>query len=446
MKTSREIALITLLDIDESGAYSNIALNKNMHFNIDKREENFTREIVYGVIENKMYIDWIIRKFSKLRIKKLHPYVREILRIGVYQIIFMDKIPDSAAVNEAVKLAKKYGNNRNSGYVNGVLRNIVRNKENLNLNTVRDKKEYLSIKYSHPIWLIDRWYKEFGEGFTEKLCIANNERPKLNIRMNSLKTDKETLCNSLKKKGFEIEETKYAFEGFIIENPEGIFDIEEYKDGYFTVQDESSMLVSQIMNPKEGSLVLDVCSAPGGKTTHIAQIMKNSGRIIARDIYEHKLNLVKENAMRLGVDIIETEIYDGLKIDENLISSIDYCLVDAPCSGLGLIRRKPDIKWNRNEDDISNLKELQYLILSNASKYIKENGILVYSTCTIEKEENIEIIERFLKENNNFTLVPFDELLKEEIGTSKDGYIQLYPNIHNTDGFFVAKLKKLNYT
>lgn len=443
-KNTREIALKILIEINEKGAYSNIALNKYMNLDISRIDENFSRKIVYGVLENRLYLDWIISKISKIKIKKIDSTILEILRIGVYQIIFMERIPDSAAVNESVKLSKKYSHSGSVGYVNGVLRNIVRNKKKIRKVDIKDPIEYISVKYSHPKWMIKRWLNEFGEEFTLKLCEANNGKVNLNIRTNTLKVDRKTLKNILKNKGYNISETKYAIDGLIIENPYRITNINEFKNGLFTIQDESSMLVSQIMDPRKNSTLIDVCSAPGGKTTHMAQYMENKGKIIGRDIYKHKFKLIKDNYTRLGIDIIKTEVFDAMNFDESLLSKADYVLVDAPCSGLGLIRRKPEIKWNRNQENIEKIKEIQNKILINASKYLKPGGILIYSTCTIGKEENVGIVKKFLKENNDFKLMGFDSLLdsKENIKTAKDGYIELFPHIHETDGFFISKMQK----
>jgi 16S rRNA (cytosine967-C5)-methyltransferase len=445
-KNARDLAVKILHEINEKDAYSNISISRNVNNKLSAIDESFLRELVYGVLENKLFIDWIIKEFSKIKFKKIKPIVKEILRIGIYQIMFMDKVPDGVAVNESVKLAKKYSHKGVYGFVNGLLRNVIRNKNNIKLPD-KDKNpiEYLSIKYSHPKWMIEQWIQEFGYQFTEELCIANNMKPKLNIRVNTLKINRDELINILRKKGFEVEKTRYAKDGIIINNPIRITQLDEFKAGLFQIQDESSMLVAQILNPKEDSLVIDVCSAPGGKTTHIAQKMNNNGKVIARDIHEHKLRLVEENSKRLGIDIIETEKYNALILDEKLIGKVDYCLVDAPCSGLGLIRRKPDIKWKKSKDDIKEITKLQYEILLNSSKYLKKNGILVYSTCTIEKEENMKLINRFLAENPEFSLIGFSSLIENsgEMPSAENGYIEIYPNIYDMDGFFIAKMVKI---
>lgn len=444
MANTREIALDILLLIENEKTFSNIALNKMIPENFDKRDENFIRELVYGVIENKLYIDYIIKKASKIRMKKIHQAILIILRLGIYQIIFMNNVPSSAAVNESVNLAKKRGHRGTIGYVNGMLRSISKNPEKFSLIDSKDKLEYLSIKYSHPKFIVKEWLDEYGIEFTEELLKANNRTPNLNIRVNTLKVTRDELKDKLENKGFICEEGKLSRNALSVINPNRITDTDEFKNGLFTIQDESSMLVSGIINPKEGSLVLDMCSAPGGKATHMAQLMNNKGKIIARDIYDHKIKLIGENVRRLGIDIIKAEVYDALKLDEKLIGEVDYCLIDAPCSGLGLLRRKPEIKWNRKEENIEDLIRLQYEILNIGKNYVKNGGILLYSTCTIYNGENLYIIEKFLENNKEFTLEPITEIDKnfDEFKTLSKGYIQLFPHIHETDGFFIAKMKK----
>lgn len=445
MVRTREIALDILLSIENDKKFSNIALNNLIPKDTHSRDENFIREIVYGVLENKLMIDTVIKNASKIRIKKIHPNIMEILRIGIYQIVFMERVPNSAAVNESVKLARKRGHRGTVGFVNGVLRSISRDPIKFTTISEEEPLDYLSIKYSHPKYIVNEWLVEYGYEFTKELLKANNKTPKLNIRVNTLKITREELKIELEKKGFQSTEGKFSQDCIIINNPSRITGLEEFKKGLFTIQDESSMLVGQVMNPKEGSLVLDMCSAPGGKTTHLAQLMGNKGKILARDIYDHKLKLIDENARRLDIDIIETELHDALSLDNNLINKVDYCLVDAPCSGLGLIRRKPEIKWNRTKDDMEELVSLQYNILDIAKKYVKKNGTLLYSTCTIFKRENFDMIERFLKNNTDYRLEPISGIEQglDKFSTLEKGFIQLYPHIHSTDGFFIAKMTKL---
>lgn len=441
---SREVALKILIDVNKKSSYSNISISKHLGPDMTVQDENFTREIVYGVLENKIYIDYILSKASKIKEKKIHPAILEILRLGIYQIVFMDKVPTSAAVNESVKLAKKYGHKGTIGFVNGVLRNISRNIDDFTRIETDDKTKYLSIKYSHPDFLVKRFIEKHGYEFTEEILKANNSTPKLNIRVNTLKTTKKDLVNKLRSYDLIVDEGKYSRDTLIIHNPSNITNIKEFKEGHFTIQDESSALVGQIMAPEEGSSLIDVCSAPGGKATHMAQIMNNKGKILARDFYDHKIKLINENKERLGIDIMDTQKYDALELDNDLIGKFDYCLVDAPCSGFGLIRRKPEIKWNRTEQDIDDLSNLQLSILEVSKNYVKNNGVLLYSTCTILDEENIDVIEKFIKKNPEFKLVSIEDKMynSENINTLEDGYMQLYPNIHDTDGFFIARMIK----
>lgn len=441
---ARKIAIEILELIENEKAYSNIEINKKVKLLEDIREQNFVRELVYGVLENKLYIDNIISQFSNTKINKIDNIILQILRTGVYQIYFMKNIPDSAVCNEAVKIAKNKNKKRLSGFVNGILRNISRNK---NKEFLPDKStklvDYLSIKYSHPKWMVKHFIDDYNEDFTEKLLSFNNEKPPLIIRVNRLKIDRESLMNKFMDYNIKTERTKYSKDGLVVHKPKNITGLEEFKKGFFTIQDESSQLVAQIMNPKEGSNVIDVCSAPGGKSTHIAELMNNKGSILSRDIFEHKLNLIEQNSKRLGIDIINTENFDALKFDKKIQDSMDYCLVDAPCSGLGLLRRKPDIRWNKSKEDIDDLSNIQLNILKVASKYLKKDGILIYSTCTISKKENTHVINKFLKDNINYKLEKIDNLYFEGRSTLEEGHITLLPNIHGTDGFFIAKIKRI---
>lgn len=436
---ARKCALDILIDIEKNQAFSNIAINKHLKGkNIELIDQRFIRELVYGVLENKLYLDFIIGNFSKLN--KINIKVLNILRMGLYQIIYLDKVPEFAAVNESVNLAKKV-DFRSNKFVNGVLRNFLRNKEKIKI-PKDDVISYLSIRYSHPKWMVKRWLKEYGKEFTERLLIENNKTPKLSIRTNTLKTTKEELVQKLLEENIEVYEDTFVEEGIYVKNLGNIEKLKMYQDGLFQVQDESSMLVAHVLDPKPEELVMDVCSAPGGKTTHIAQLMKNKGKVLARDIYEHKLKLVRENALRLGITNIKTGVFDATKVDKTYVEKVDKVLVDAPCSGFGIIRRKPEIKYNKTLKDINEISKLQLCILNNASAYVKKGGTLVYSTCTIEKDENLEVVEKFLSLNPNFKIEDINDCLPLKLrGEQKT--LQLYPNIHKTDGFFICKLRHI---
>lgn len=442
----RELALKILYDINEKGAYSNISLNKHLEsMELRPLDKSFITELVYGTLKWRLSIDWVIEQFSSIKIKKISPWILNILRLGVYQLIHTDKIPPSAACNESVNLSKKFGHAASSRYVNGVLRNIARNKDKIQFpDKHKELIKYLSVTYSHPEWMAEEWVNRFGKEFAEALLSSNNEIPALTVRANTLRISAAELSKKLVEEGVKAEPGKYDEEALVIENSSSISRLEAFKKGYFQVQDESSMLVAKILEPKAGELIMDVCSAPGGKATHIAQLMNNEGTVIARDVHEHKIRIIDEAARRLGLDIIKAGIFDASELDNKFLEKADRVLVDAPCTGFGIIRRKPDIKWGRNLSDKTEIVRLQKKILETCSKYVKPGGTLVYSTCTIEQEENLEVVEEFLKSNPEFKRVDIGALLPEKLRkpSAKDGHIQLYPNVDGIDGFFIARLEK----
>ena len=434
----REIAFKALYKIEKEEAYSNLVLDELIKENKNKINQidiGFISEIVYGVTTYKITLDYIISKYSKTKINKISIATKNILRIGLYQILFLDKVPKSAAVNESVNLAKKYSS-KSSGFVNAVLRKVDL-EDYKQIDDIKDEIERISIKYSMPKWIIEELLKEFKINEVEKICINSNLKPKTTIRVNNIKIKEEELLKLFDKKNIKYK--KSELENFIyVENLKNIAEIEEFKKGYFTIQDLAAGLVSIILNPKEGEDVLDCCSAPGGKTTHLAEIMNNKGKIIAWDLYESRLKLVNQNSERLGIKIIQTEEKDATIFDEKLVKRFDKILLDVPCLGIGVIRRKPDIKWQRKKEDIQTIKKEQLKILENCSKYLKDNGYMVYSTCSILKEENEEIINEFIKNNNDFKVINTN--IKN--GNSENQMIKLYPNEKN-DGFFICLLQKI---
>lgn len=438
---ARELAFKTLYDIERNKNYSNISINKNFkNINISDQEKGLATELIYGIIENKYYLNYIIDKLSKIKSKKMSTYVKISLWLGIYQILFLDSIKEHAAVNESVSLIKKY-DKKSSGFVNAILRNVLRNKETI-MDIDKDNiVDFLSIKYSYNPWIIQKWINVFGEDFTQDLLDSNSEKPNLYIRTNATKISRDELIEKLKSQGIICSKVNGIDEAIMVQNLKNIDNNKLFKDGFFTVQDISSMLVGKVTNPKDGSLVLDMCSAPGGKATHLAALMNNSGQVVARDVFEHKLKLINNTVKRLGLRNVKVENFDALKIDENSISKFDYVVSDVPCSGMGIIKRKPEIKFKK-EEELKELPVIQTEILNNASKYVKAGGVLIYSTCTIHDEENIDIVNEFLKNNENFELVPIDEV-KIDLDNQDKGYIKIYPNIHGMDGFFIAKLKRV---
>lgn len=435
----RNTALKILYDIETDLSYLNLKLKSAFEnaelTSVDKR---FITELVHGVVKMKINLDYIISKFSKLKLKKISPWVINILRMGVYQIYYMDKVPTSAAVNESVKLAKKYANQGAVGFVNGTLRAISKCEK---IEYPNDKTEFLSAKHSFPMWICDRWINDFGFEKAENIMISSNCRPNVYFRTNNLKTDVVSLKKLLEDEGVKCDIYKNDclknIDYCLVPDKTGnISSLDAYKKGLFYVQDVGAAEIVEVLAPKKGETIIDMCAAPGGKTTHIAEKLDNAGKIYAFDVYDHKIKLINDNAKRLGIDIIDARIGDGLVYNENLSEIADRVLVDAPCSGLGIISRKPDIKYLRKEEDIESLADISYNILRNASKYVKKRGTIVFSTCTIDKAENENVIDKFLSENKEFYLDPITEYDSEN-----SGYITLYPSKDN-DGFFICRIKR----
>ncbi|KPU43976.1 ribosomal RNA small subunit methyltransferase B [Oxobacter pfennigii] len=443
---AREESLKMLIKIFNEGSYSNI-LMKNLGQKFTPLNRAFMTELIYGTVKWKLRIDYIISRLSSIKVDKIARPILNILRMGIYQIDFMDKVPNPAAVDECVKLSKKYGNAGSVKFVNAILRNYIRNHDSLVFpDKTKDRAKYLSVFYSYPEWIVKRLICELGDEFTEAFLRSSNDVPPLTIRINRLKTGKQRLIESLTGKGIEVREGKYVDDAINLKNVPGIGNLDEFKKGFLTVQDESSMLAVKVLDPKENEFIMDVCAAPGTKTTYIAELMNNKGKIYSADLKGNKLSLIEENAKRLGIGIIETHTKDAAEYDLKYEKKADRVLIDAPCSGFGIMRKKPEIRWNRENDDIDSIKNVQMSIIKTCSKYVKQGGILVYSTCTVLREENIELINLFLKENRDFKLISICDVLPENLmkESCKDGYIELYPNIDDIDGFFIAKLQRVD--
>lgn len=440
--TAREVVLRILYETEVKKGYLNLVFAEGLKkANLSSADAGFAKELVFGVFRYKIFLDYIIRANSKIRLKKLDPKILNLLRIGVYQIYFMDKVPPHAAVSESVSLAKKVSFGKTPGFVNAVLRSILREGKRDLAELKKDKIKYLSVKYSYPEELVKFFVNTF-KNRAESIMSAGNETPPLCIRLNSLKTTKDALKDALEKAEIKTEDTPFCDSGLYL------FDAGEKKREPFssllTVQDQSSQLAALALDPQKNDVVLDLCAAPGGKTTHLAELMENTGEIYAFDLYDHRLKSVDESAERLGISIIKTEVFDASEENKKLIEKADKILLDVPCSGLGIIRRKPDIKYKENITDFDEILSLQRKILNNAKKYLKAGGVMVYSTCTINPKENLEQIKTFLDENPEFKI---DEIKSPHItGTinekAKEGYIEIFPDTEKSDGFFVCRLKK----
>lgn len=440
MINARKIALKILNDIENKNEFSHVVIARELT-NLKLIDKRFITRLVSGVLENKLLLDYYIRKLSKQRFSRIPISTVNILRMGFYQLVYMDKVPDSAAVDESVKLAKSLSVTE-AKFVNGILRSFLRSNKLLPLpDPQKHLATYLSVRYSHPEWLVKKWLNSYGPSFTEELLEANNQTPDLCLRVNTLKTNVDHVLKILSEAGIDVIKSPIYKEALIIKdiNHLSIEVLPGYEEGFFQIQDISSMCVALISSVQNEDHVLDVCAAPGGKATHMAQLMNDQGLVLARDIHEHKLQRINENAARLGIKSIKTEAFDAKILDEHLKGRMDVVLVDAPCSGFGIIRRKPDIKYKKTLEDCLELSQLQMEIVTKASEYVKVNGHLIYSTCTINEDENQILIKSFLSKNHHFELIPF------ELGSfgQTDGTMTLFPNVHGTDGFFLAKLKRI---
>ncbi len=442
----REIALEVLMEVLERGGYSHKVLGAALlkYQYMDKQQRGFLTRLCEGTIERALELDYIIDHFSKVPVKKQKPVIRNILRMSVYQLKYMDSVPDSAACNEAVKLATKKGFYNLKGFVNGVLRNISRGINECNYpDKKRELGKYLSVVYSMPLWLVEFWLGIYSEQVVEDMLKAFCSVKETTIRVNLDKTNPTKLRELLEQQDIKVAQGTYFPYALKISGYNYLSSLEEFKQGYFQVQDESSMLVGEVASIKPGNLVVDVCAAPGGKSLHVAQLLKGTGKVLSRDLTLDKTALIEENNSRLGFSNIEVEQYDALTFDSRLENQADVVIADLPCSGLGVITKKPDIKYRVTKDDLTSLSELQKDILKVVSRYVKPGGTLIYSTCTINPLENEENV-KWLESTKGFRLENLDSYLPQSLlsDTTKKGYFQLLPGVHQADGFFVARLKK----
>lgn len=443
-KSPRFEALGLLHLVLNEGKYSNKLIQSTIdQSQMPELDKRFIRSLVYGVIEHAMTLDYWVSKLSTTKLNKIEPKTLMILKMALYQIAYMDRVPNSAAVDEAVKMTKKV-NFKSSGFVNGVLRSFIRLEGRWPYpDPEKSLAEYLSVYYSHPLWLVKRWLGEFGVEKTKALLSADNAVPRVSIRVNTLKIERDDLVERLREEGVLTQKHDLIPDALLVDEigQTPLHRLDAFEKGLFFLQDLSAMLVGHVANPLEGEHILDMCSAPGGKTSHLAQLMNDKGSIVARDVSEYKIGLVRENLERLGIQSVTLEVKDALIFNENEIQKYDKIILDAPCSGLGIIRRKPEIRYNRTEQDLTALSEIQKNMLSTAAKYLKVGGSLIYSTCTIEAVENEKVIEWFLETHPDFELA---KLPKSLMGLSEDEVsLKLYQSLESYDGFYIVKLNHL---
>lgn len=442
---ARSIAVKILTRVERTDAYLDKLIDYEIRNDVlNDYDKSLLNEICHGVIRWMRRLDWFLNGFYRGQWEKCMPEIKNTLRVALYQILFLNKIPDYAAVNEATEFVKKISTQKHADVVNGLLRTIIRTKEELVYPTREiDEIKYLGIMQSHPNWMVKRWIQRFGFEEAEQLAEANNKRPILTIRINTLKISKEDFLKRLTEKNIVYRFCRYLENYITLRLMSKIYLDEDFKNGYYTVQDESAGLVSVLLDPKENDLILDMCSSPGGKATHMAQLLNNKGKIIAVDKYDAKIIRLKENAERLGVTNIEYVQDDASDFQNDIITTqrFDKILLDVSCSGLGVLSKKPDIRWKREVEDILSLSRYQMMLLENAVKYLKPGGVLVYSTCTIEPEENMELIKEFLTTHTELSIDDASKYVSKDI-VNQDGCIETYPHRHNLDGSFAARLVK----
>ncbi len=435
----RDAALSILLAVDKNQAYSNLLLNETIkRHKIEAKDRALLTELTYGTLQHKMTLDYYLEPFIR---GSIDHWVRWLLRISLYQMQYLTRIPAHAAVNEAVEIAKRRGHRGIASTVNGILRSVLRQGVP-SINDIENPIERLAIETSHPIWLVQRFVNNYGLELATGMLHENNVPPIQTVRVNTTKVTVEQAVAELEEEGLTAKQSDVIPECLHVTNGQPAR-TNAFKEGHITIQDESSMIPANVLKPSPGMRVLDMCAAPGGKTTHLAEIMKNEGSILATDLHPHKLDLIDHNTERLGLDIIETAPIDGRKAPEFLqAESYDAILVDAPCSGLGVMRRKPDIKYTKREEDLENLQTIQLALLDAATKVLKIKGKLVYSTCTVDKQENEGTVNAFLAAHPEMEAIQLESLPTKLAEKQANGMLQVFPQDFGSDGFFVAAFRK----
>ena len=434
--SARQAAYQVLMRCRKSGAWSEDAVSSEItKCGLDSRDGALCSRIAIGVMQNTELLDYYISCFCSMPLKKLDPRLLDILRLSVYQLLFMDKIPVSAAVNEGVALCKKHVNPKASGLCNAVLRRIAENREHMPEIPGKPGAEYLAVRYSHPKWMVEELIGEHGYEFTERFLSANNETPPVFAHGNTLHENVD-LMRDLQ----ELGAVPSALEGTVtLSGTAGMTETAAFQRGDFYIQDMAAKLAALVSDARPGMTVLDSCAAPGGKTVAAAMLMENKGKIISCDIHEKKLRLIRENTARLGIDIVETRTMDARKPHEDMVNRFDLIIADVPCSGLGVIRRRPEIR-RKSMAELDNLPRIQLDILEGLAPCVKDGGAIVYSTCTVRSKENQDLVKAFLARHSEFSAEAFT--LPAGIGEVETGMMTFWPHIHNTDGFFVCKLRK----
>jgi len=446
-KGVRQLATEILLKVDTRKSYADVLLDHSLKdTTLSDRDRALVTELAYGTLRWRGKIDARLSLYLRNPLEDTDPFIRNLLRVAFYQLLFLDKIPNYAVVNEAVQLAKAHGGNKVAGFTNAVLRCFLRERDKTTVApATKDWQEFLAIEHSHPQWLVEKWLDYFGRDETEALMKANNTVAPLILRVNALRSSREALLALLAKSGISAVATPWSPAGIWVKSRSQVNQLPGFQEGLFQVQGEASQLISYLLSPKGGERILDACAAPGGKTTHIAELMADTGRVIALDKSERGIAKIRENVVRLRLASTCAAKSDvSQKLPEKLCGPYDRILVDAPCSGLGTLRSNPEIKWHRNETDVKRLSDLQERIVDRVVYNLKPGGVLVYSTCTLNRDENENVIEHFLERHKEFVLDDPASYLPEEAGSLvRGGYYVALPHRHNTDGFFAARMSKI---
>ena len=441
METARQTALNLLIKAEKGQAYSNLALNAALsQSQLSAQDRSLVTALFYGVLERKITLDYVIQQYSNLKLNKISFDILSVLRMGVYQLAFMDAIPDSAAVNESVMLAEYCRKKSAKGFVNAVLRSFVRDHNQIAYPDSSNLSFCYSVRYSCPEWLVEKWISEYGAEQTEQILAHSLGRPPVTVRVNTLKVTSEVLLQRLRDEKVTARLHPTVQNCITIEKSGDIEGLLSYQQGLFYVQDIASQLCCLALAPQKGERILDLCAAPGGKSFTTALLMENSGTIESFDLYPKRTHLIETGAKRLGISNMKVRTANANQFLPELIGA-DRVLCDLPCAGLGVIRRKPEIKYKQPED-LKRLPEIQYSILQNASRYLKCGGVLLYSTCSLSIEENEKVAERFLEENKNYRLMPISDTGYPEIDGK--GMVTLFPDKNGSDGFFFARFQRIS--
>ena len=430
-------------------AYANLALEQALkHSPLSDRDRGLVTELVNGTIRMKKHLDWVLDLFLTRKQRKLKSKVYVILIVSLYQLLFLERVPAYAVINEAVEMTRREGRGV-SGLVNGLLRNVERNKNNITYpDPSTDLISYLAVFYSHPEWLVTRWLDRYGDQDTRRLLAFNNQAPPLTVRVNRMQNQASELKSVLEEEGVKVREGIVAQTSLVLESLSvPIFRLPSYRQGLFYIQGESTMLIPLCLAPQSDTQVYDFCSGVGGKTTHLAEIMGNRGELLAFDLHQHKLELLKTNCKRLGITMVETRegnLFDSLQG----LCQADAVLLDAPCSGLGVLRSRADLRWRKKESDIANMSELQSQMLEQVAQTVRNGGKLLYSTCSLEPEENQGVVERFVDRHPDFEFLDFGGVIENnpwlvpnDMPVDK-GRLTIFPPRHQADGMFISLMRR----